>query len=370
MTPSRTGRGRGNLEIDRVFAGIPVRRTSGTSNPKQFRQRIALLEKLSKSEERWELIRAFANQDLSIEQLIEADRDGRLAQSLDGILLAAPLWDTVQKILPKMGGKKNPEPTRKRYAVSFRQLQLKASLFLPADARVRSLKDVKWDRVADEWETSGTDWMHMRRAVSAFISRYLKLGPKDYHPFRRDVMYLIPTKTENKRKPNISVADFVTIVGKVPEHLQACYWTLAITGLRLNEYLTRTRKDLNPELHTIRVEEAKNDQSEGVIEVDVRFWSYVSSSVPCPVQEDWLRKVWNRAVEKAGYENIHLHDLRHCHGQWAADAGATQAHIQDSMRHKSPGMTIQYQLRGSTRAVSGKLADLILKPAPKKARRA
>jgi integrase len=365
LTPARTGGKRGNFEIQRTFKNVgEIRISSGTDNIRVYRQRVALLEKLAKME-RWELLRALRDRKVTIEELVEADREERLGASLDGIALAAPLWSTIEATLPRMGGKRNPAATQHRYAKSFRALQRKGRKWLPDDARVEDLRKVDWTELAEAWGGSGTDWMHLRRAVSAFISRYLDL----YHPFRREVMKAIDTKPENKRKPNVSVERFQRIVRHAPEHIQAAYWTLVITGMRLNEYLSRTRDDLDRETHTIVIEHGKNEQSDQVIEVDPRWWGYISSAIPCPVKEKWLRKKWNEAVKAAGFKNVHLHDLRHCHGQWADDAGATPAQTQDSMRHKSAAMTRQYQLRGSTRAVSAALADHII-VAPKKARRA
>ncbi len=203
MTPSHTSGSRGgNFEVRRRFRGLdkPLRKSTGTPDKKKHRQRVALLEKLEKLEQ-FELLRAFQNDELTIEDLIEADARGRLGQGIDGVKLAANLWDAVEEILPRMG--KAPA-TRHRYQKSFKALQRKAAKQLPDTARVSDLERLDLEELKKEWGASGTDWMHLRRAISRFLSRYLDL----YHPFRRRVMKDFPTARENKRKPNVSIEQF------------------------------------------------------------------------------------------------------------------------------------------------------------------
>ena len=45
------------------------------------------------------------------------------------------------------------------------------------------------------------------------------------------------------------------------------------------------------------------------------------------------------------YEGLRLHDLRHCHGQWATDEGAPESKVQAALRHASPVMTRRYVLK-------------------------
>jgi integrase len=363
MTPSRTsGKRGGNFEIERVIAGLdrPLRKSLGTDDKKKFRQRVALIEKAEKLEQ-FELLRAFQNDEISIEEMIEADARGRLGQGVDGVKLAANLWDAIEATLPRMG--KSPA-TRQRYQKSFKALQRKAKKELGDKARVADLEKLDLEELKANWGASGTDWMHLRRAISRFLSRYLDL----YHPFRRRVMKDFPTAVEKKRKPNVSIEQFRKIVRRVKPQLAPCFWTLAITGMRFNEYLRCTRADLaRPYL---RVPGSKNEQSEAELEIDRRLWHYVSAGIPSPVGEDYLRRQWNAAVKAAGLKNVHVHDLRHCHAQWAIDAGVAESKVQASLRHKSPGQTRDYTLRNATGEVSAALADALQPPPAKKERRA
>jgi integrase len=289
--------------------------------------------------------------EISIEEIIEADAGGRLGQGVDGVKLSANLWDAVEATLPKMG---KSVATRSRYARSFKALQKKASRELGEKARVSDLERVKLEDLKGAWGGSGTDWMHLRRAISAFLAKYLDL----YHPYRRRVMKDFPTAREHKRKPNVSIEQFGKIVRRVKPQLAPCFWTLAITGMRFSEYLRCTRADLHRPY--LSVPGTKNDQSEAEIEIDLRFWPFVSAAVPSPVKIDYLRRQWNAAVKAAGFKDIHVHDLRHCHAQWAIDAGVAESKVQASLRHKSPGQTRDYTLRNATGEVSTALADALL----------
>jgi integrase len=361
MTPARTsGKRGGNFEIDRVIEGLdkPLRKSLGTPDLKKFRQRVALIEKAEKLEQ-YELLRAFQNDEISIEEMIEADARGKLREGIDGVKLNANLWDAIEVTLPSMG---KTAATRYRYQTSFKALQKKAAKTLGDNARVADLEKLDLKELKAAWGGSGTDWMHLRRAVSAFLSKYLDL----YHPFRRRVMKDFPTAKEHKRKPNVSIDQFKKVVRRMRPQLAPCAWSLAISGMRLNEYLRLSRADLKRPY--VAVPGTKNEQSEAEIEIDPRFWHYISDAVPCPVGEEYLRKQWNAAVKLAGMKNIHLHDLRHCHAQWAIDAGVAESKVQASLRHKSPGQTRDYTLRNATGEVSAALADALLPPTKKEKR--
>src|SRR4051812_17479308 len=122
MTPARTsGKRGGNFEIEQVFEGLPrpLRKSLGTSDLKKFRQRVALLQKAEKLEQ-YELLRQFQDDEITIEEIIEADARGKLREGVDGIKLNANLWDAIEATLPSMG--KEPA-TRQRYQKSFKALQ-------------------------------------------------------------------------------------------------------------------------------------------------------------------------------------------------------------------------------------------------------
>jgi integrase len=363
MAPAFTGGKRGgNLEMDLVFKGAGrIRKSLGTKSRRLFYQRVALLRKVEKREG-YEILRAFKDDKITIEQLVEADLAERLGASLDVVKLSLPLWDEVERTLRRMA---RGHATRQRYARSLRALQRKGKQWLGDNARVSDLELVEWNELHDEWGESATDWMHLRRAVSRFLSRYLDL----YHPFRRRVMLEIPTATVHPRQPDITLDIFEEVVAKIPEHLRKAYWAILVLGVRDgSEYVWITREDLIQATHVVKVPGSKNRQSFAEIEVDVRWWPLITSAIPSPARLRWLQDVWKKACDDSGHPGLHIHDLRHLHGQLALDEGVLESDVQSSYRHKSPGQTRTYVLRNASGRVSAALADHIL-PKPKKLKR-
>lgn len=358
MSPDKTGPD-GNYRIDRRFKHIGrIRRSLGTSSIREFNQRVALIEKLWK-DEKYELLRAFqkgANRGgIEIEQLIEADRAGQLGSTLSSLTLRMNLWTAIDDTLPKMG---TAASTRDRYHRAFKALQRKAGAYLSVRATVADLSFVPWKQLKAEWGASNTDWMQMRRALSRFLTVYLD---DLYHPARRDVMKRLPSAVEQPRKPDVSLPSFRKIVGKAKPQVQPFYWALVLTGMRVGELLSLTVFNLHQDTHTIEIGEGKTPGSSELVRVDQRLWGFVKAAVPSRYRLEYYEKCWREAVRAAGIsKQITLHDLRHCHGQWAIDAGVEESKVQSSYRHESGAMTRRYVSRASTREVSKALADVIL----------
>jgi integrase len=355
VTPDRTHGASGNLRCDLHFGYIGrVRRSLGTTDIKEFRRREALLVKLWKNPERHEVLKAFKSRQLSIEQLVEADRSERLGMTLSAITLRRNLWDAVEKASPSMGEAKE---TRKRYATSFRQLQVKARRYLGDRATIADLARVPWKDLKREWGSSGTDWMHLRRAVSRFLT--IELGD-EYHPFRRAVMKELPTAREIPRKPDVSIEQFRAVVAHARADVYETFWCLPVTGLRPGEACRVRPEHLHDDTFSIHVPGEKTSDADEIIRVDPRFWPMVRSGLPVRCRLKWLEELWSRACKAAKVSNLHLHDLRHCHGQWAVDAGVAESKVQASYRHRSAGMTRRYVLRRDTGDVSRVLADVLI----------
>ena len=385
MTPSSTGKGRGNLEIDLVLKHFgEFRMSSGTKDTDEFYARRRLVRKLDR-DERTSTLRALKSGDITFEEL--RSNEGRSKKlTASAIKLQRNLWDEFERVLPTMGGE-NGKATRERYAKSIRALQRKGAQWLPDSATVRDLARVPWKELKPVWNASGTDWMHMRRAVGAFLTAYLHVR----HAFRARVMRKqnFPTAKARKRKPNITAEIFLSIVNyeKVPLTARRSYWSIAIAGLRINEYLPLDRdRHLVPMMRMVQVPGTKTEGSEREIIVCKRLWDRFLAGVPSHYAEDRLRRYWHKACLDLGlarmvpdprrkpkldrasgkmipammYEGPHLHDLRHCHGQWAVDAGVEESKVQGSYGHESPGMTRDYTVRAATEEVSEGVADILI----------
>ncbi len=97
MGPARTGKGVGAYQFDRVFPGVGrIKKSSGTDKLKEFQRRDALLTKLFETSA-LEVLRAYKAGQVTIEELIEADRGNNPALSGDCGTL------TVERTIPCRG---------------------------------------------------------------------------------------------------------------------------------------------------------------------------------------------------------------------------------------------------------------------------
>jgi len=58
--------------------------------------------------------------------------------------------------------------------------------------------------------------------------------------------------------------------------------------------------------------------------------------------------------------DLRLHDLRHCFGQWLADAGVQEARIQTGLRHTTAAMTRRYTMQRDNGENAKTMADVLL----------
>ena len=326
----------GSYRIDRRFPGVGrIALASGAFTKGGLKKRDALMTRLY-DKGRLDILRAIQGREITITEALDADRRDDL-DSLVGVnrALAGNLWETVDEwILISAKGKH----TRRRYEVSFRKLQRTG--VLPTKATVDDLSSVDWRLLESEWEGSAADYNHVWRAISKFLSDVLQ---DVHHPFRRQVMKAIPKRPEPPRVPDISPELFWKIVGATPEFVRSSYIVLAVTGLRVGEYLALTQFDLQPHTYGIRVKGTKTAASSATVRVDPTMWGHVEAAVPSPLKYGWLRKYWKRALAEVGADqDLRLHDLRHCCAQWAAEEGVAEAKIQAQLRHTNPAMTRRY----------------------------
>lgn len=355
MSPTRTTKG-GNFRFDRLFPGVGrITASSGTKKLSEFRQRDALLVRLYRKP-RLDLLRALKDGTVTIMELVEADRLDQLGQVTADLVARRPLWATVDAMLPTMG---RGAATRRRYGYSL--TALRTAGVLSRTAKVGDLARVDWPALERAWEGSAADWMHLRRAVSRFLT--VALGDV-YHPLRRSIVQRIPRRKERHRVPDVSPADFLAIVAHAPLPLRPAYWTLAITGARLGELLGLTREDLTGHTVRIRATKTETDVSERIIPIAARLYAWVDRAVPVPVTGDALRYHWYQACRAAGRPKLRLHDLRHFTGQTLADAGRSEASIGRFLGQTTPAITRRYTDRllraEDAEALAGRLVPLLV----------
>ena len=108
--------------------------------------------------------------------------------------------------------------------------------------------------------------------------------------------------------------------------------------------------------HSISVPGTKTTASAEDAAVHPELWPFIEAAVPSPLRYKALRQHWKAATRAAGVD-VRIHDLRHCFGQWAVNAGVAEAIVQTALRHKTASMTGIYtrQREGRSREAVGKV---------------
>ncbi len=360
----------GTYRIDRVFPGVGrLAVASGATTVAEFNKRNALLARLY-DHGRLDLLRAIKAGTYTVTEVYAADREDPKLERLTGdrAILTRPLWKAVEAWLgyalwangDKRADAPKPDPTQRRYGVSFKALRARAGL--PDSVTIEALGTVDWEALKARWPRSEADWFHLRAAVSHFLAHQLGNGkPKKgvHHKWRIDVMENFPTAKVEGRVPDITPELFWRIVHETPEFVRAAYVTIAALGLRVGEYLRLRDTDLLPHTMQVRIPGTKTAGSADTVRVDERLWPWITAAVPSPLAYKWLRTYWVRAREAVGAGDVRLHDLRHCFGQWLSDEGVPEARIQTGMRHATPAMTRRYTKRRDHGENARAMADIL-----------
>lgn len=408
MSPTRIRRtGSYRFEIDwTATLGFRIDRSAETTVKREYDALVAVLYEL-RANGQTEILRRFARGEIPVAALKQAKRLGRLKSDslLADLAMLGRLWHqdaicprrrgesrehsvdclgVADRLLPKMG----KGQTQRRYATSLAKLRRVAKTELPDTATVSDLARTDWASLFERWPDSGSDWNHMRRAVSRLLS--VLLG-HPHHPARLDIMGKIPLADEEERVPELTIAQFWELVHATPEHARPCYVVLAATGMRLGEYLRCTTEHLVPARYAIRVPGTKTKRSRRVIELGPSAWPWIEAGIPSPLQSRWIHIYWWRACVALGfgrytqvirngvpqvkasrradgtrevrpvmrYTGLRLHDLRHLTGQVATDEGATTAQVGDALGHSDYKTTARYQRRRHSRIVGQKVASAL-----------
>ena len=222
-----------------------------------------------------------------------------------------------------------------------RELRAAAARLGP-EARVGDLgafSKADWWRASQAWGGSGSDWNHLRRALSAVLTT---LAGTEHLPFRRRLIERMPVLAETERVPDLDPATLLRICGNLPEAMRAFPVAIVLTGTRIGEFERLTREHLVDHACVVNVPGTKTLGSRRSVQVDPEWWHYVRDSVPTPRGYGWMRREWVRACAAEEVHGVTLHDLRHCHGQWAAQRGVSEQAVQVTFGHRHPGMTRRY----------------------------
>lgn len=307
-----------------------------------------------------------------------------------------PLWSTlIDQVVPSLDC--GPE-TRRRYATSLEALRRKMRQYardedleklrpagsdteqpirydrlavevfhaISGDGKVGDLRKVNrwfWKSLAAQWNNSPADWNHVRRGLAASLTGLFSGDAK--HPFRQAIIEAMPLSDEGEgRTPDLTVEKFWEVVDNLPEHMRAVPVVLVATGMRMKEYLATGHQHLKPNIYAVEIPGTKTATRQGIgskstVMVDEDIWPWIEAGIPAPHKYKRIWQHWTEACTKAGLHDVHLHDLRHCLGQWATDAGVPEKHVQWAMRHRDPNMTRRYTRTAGKREVAAAMGKVL-----------
>lgn len=369
--PYTTSTGELRLNWQRKDVGR-ITRVSGETTARGLAQAHALLDRLHRKGH-IDVLLSLRDGHLSMRQLRQLDRSGKIDWSADNLTSALigvqPFWPTVERLLPKMG---KSVATRRRYAYSFESLAEACAQI--KHATLEGLTAVDWSALQVTWQNGPADWNHLRTAISRLLT--LSLGSV-HHPLRQRVMAAVPRARTVERVSVLTVEGLAKILPHLRPALRPAILSLAITGMRVGELYALTPEHLVVagevvllSIPTVTDEDRQKRRAHKdaasktggrLVVVDASFLGTLRAAIPVPTSYKLLYRGFKRAAHKAGLPQVTLHDLRHLHGAEVTEATSV-AVSQQSLGHKTAGMTIRYakraDLKQAASAVASRFASL------------
>jgi integrase len=127
---------------------------------------------------------------------------------------------------------------------------------------------------------------------------------------------------------------------------------LLLTGCRLGEALALRWEDVDPDMGTLAIRDAKaGARLHHIGALTVAFlaqipknskWVLPSADAKKALSKSTLEHAWTRIRARAGLQDVRLHDLRHTVGTYAGQTGANAFLVPDKLGHETLAMTGRY----------------------------
>ncbi len=144
---------------------------------------------------------------------------------------------------------------------------------------------------------------------------------------------------------NVTIRDYILLsllTGARRSNVQSMLWK--DVNLERGEWRIPTTKNGTPQTVTLSPEAVQILARRKPLEpsVDENQASYVFPGGGKAGHLTEPRKGWQRILERAGIDNLRMHDLRRTLGSWQAKSGASMVIIGKSLNHKTPSTTAIY----------------------------
>jgi integrase len=185
----------------------------------------------------------------------------------------------------------------------------------------------------------------------ALMKRVFNLAIREDMVLKNPCWKVTMLKEDNKRDRIFSGEEFNRLLSELPAYLRPIISLGYYTGMRRREILKLTWKKVNMQegYLDLEPEDTKNSEPRRIYFNDVlwdifkragKFRSlkhdYVFTYRGKPIKE--FRQGFNKALEKAGIENFHFHDLGHTFNTNMRKAGINQTIIMKLTGHKTLSM--------------------------------
>ncbi|MCL2515137.1 MAG: site-specific integrase [Microbacteriaceae bacterium] len=216
----------------------------------------------------------------------------------------------------------------------------------------------------DAWWSSQPP-REIRRVCYGFLRHAMKYALRWGYIRTNPCMVEEPSKAVGPARPTWSVEQFYEVLEKVPAHLHAPLHVMFAGHLRLGELIALNADDYDYETGELTVTKQKNSLGQttetktGLSKTIVLLDNGIEALAAAPrrigatplfagergerLNRITLRKRWNAAVAETGYENFHLHDLRHIGLSLVAASNAPLKDLMERGGHRSIGGVMRYQ---------------------------
>jgi site-specific recombinase XerD len=190
----------------------------------------------------------------------------------------------------------------------------------------------------------------------ATMRHAFNLAIKEWEWCRDNPVRRVSMEKERARDRWLTIEEEARLRGACPSWLKELVCVALHTGMRRGEILALSWEGVDLVRKTVTVLRSKNgeqrtipmNQTVGELLKDhSKVRPLKSSRVFCkethrPVAVRVLDRAFRRAVQEAGIENLHFHDLRHTFATRLVQAGVDLYKVQRLLGHKSPEMTQRY----------------------------
>ncbi len=193
----------------------------------------------------------------------------------------------------------------------------------------------------------------MLSRISALFNKAIEWGWEGSNPAKGTKPF--PEKARDRFLLPDEIPRFFEALAAEPSEIARDFFMMALlTGQRRSNVMAMRWDELDSERGLWRIADTKNNEpmtvplSAQALEIlarrrdgaDGSEWVFPGSGKTGHLVEP--KKAWRRILDRAGLENLRIHDLRRTLGSWQAAAGANSYIIGKSLGHKSPQATAIY----------------------------